>query len=254
MLQLTRPEVSIIIPTYNSELTIQRCLLSVVSQTIKNFEILVKDGMSSDNTVSIVKELKDQNPLIPITIISEKDKGVYDAMNQAIELSSGEWLYFLGSDDYLIDENVLRDVSPYLHIGDLDLVYGNVIAPDYGGVYGGVFTKERIVNENICHQAIFYNRSLFRRYNNYSLEYPLLSDYEFNLKCLFDRKVTTKHINRVIAHYSSNGLSKRVIDAKFLSDKDRMIFRLQFFNGNLWDKSRLLARAIRNWSNRTFNL
>ena len=88
------PKVSVIIPTYNSEKTIEKALLSVLIQTYCNVECLVIDGSSKDKTIDIVQKFEDK-----IVFISEKDNGIYHAMNKGIELSSGEWLLFLGSDD-----------------------------------------------------------------------------------------------------------------------------------------------------------
>src|SRR3982750_4096075 len=102
------PLLSIIIPTFNSQITIERCLESLSKQTFRDFEILVIDGGSEDNTIGLVKE---KQPVLPaVTLVSEKDEGTYDAMNKGIGLSTGTWLYFLGSDDWLYNEQVLQNV------------------------------------------------------------------------------------------------------------------------------------------------
>ncbi|MDR2410857.1 MAG: glycosyltransferase, partial [Bacteroidales bacterium] len=86
------PVLSIIIPTYNSSKTINRCLDSILCQSYSNYEILVMDGLSSDNTLELVKAYNDRR----IQIYSGKDNGIYDAMNKGIALAKGEWLYFSG--------------------------------------------------------------------------------------------------------------------------------------------------------------
>src|ERR1700722_16529958 len=98
---------SIIIPTYNSQNTILTALQSIVKQSFDDFEIIIVDGLSNDDTVTIVKNFQDDR----IKIISELDNGIYDAMNKGIDRAKGDWLYFLGSDDRLYNDTVLEDVN-----------------------------------------------------------------------------------------------------------------------------------------------
>ncbi len=100
------PLVSIIIPTYNSAKTLSKCLDSLVNQTFQNFEVIILDGKSSDDTVSI--SLRYTDIFKNIRLISERDKGIYHAMNKGIEMAKGEWLYFLGSDDYILENSTLE--------------------------------------------------------------------------------------------------------------------------------------------------
>lgn len=97
---------SVIIPTYNSENTIEKCLDSLLAQTFKDFEICIIDGGSLDNTLTIATCYRTQ--FKNIRIVSEPDEGVYDAMNRGIDFASGKWLYFLGSDDKVFDPFVFR--------------------------------------------------------------------------------------------------------------------------------------------------
>src|ERR1700744_4382606 len=105
---MASPFFTIIIPTFNSEKTLQNALSSILSQNFTEFEILIVDGVSNDNTIKIVKENIEKDKRI--RFISEKDNGIFDAMNKGIELSLGEWLYFLGSDDRLHNSSILRSV------------------------------------------------------------------------------------------------------------------------------------------------
>ena len=95
---------SIIVPTFNSAHTLKRCLDSILSQTFKNFEIIIADGLSTDSTLMTAESMRDER----INIFSEKDYGVYDAMNNAVERAQGKWILFLGSDDFLFDDFVLE--------------------------------------------------------------------------------------------------------------------------------------------------
>src|SRR5688500_6210639 len=116
------PTFSIIIPTLNSEAHIKRCLESVLNQSFPNFEILIMDGLSVDRTLSIVKQENDAR----ITTYSEKDLGIYDAMNKGITLANGKWLYFLGSDDVLYDNDVFQDVVQLLEKTNCNVLYGDI--------------------------------------------------------------------------------------------------------------------------------
>ncbi len=154
---------SIIIPTYNSEKTIKDCLDSIISQTYTDYEVLIMDGVSSDNTINIVKEYKNSN----IHIFSEKDTGVYDAMNKGIDKSNGKWLYFLGSDDRLYDNNVLKDIISFISENDCNVAYGNAYFIGKEKFHAGYFTRERLNKQmNICHQAIFIKKRYFTGWDN----------------------------------------------------------------------------------------
>ena len=204
---------SIIIPVYNSAAVIQRCLDSVVNQTCQDFEVLVMDGKSVDNTIELVLAYGSDR----IRLFSEPDRGVYDAMNKGIDKSQGEWLYFLGSDDYLLDEQVLEKVSEYLD--DLyHIVYGEVESqlPD---IYRGEWCLEKM-KRNRCHQAIFYNKKFFADGLRYDLRYKILADYDINLRWfLMTHKYKHKYMPVVVAHFSTTGLSSRNRDEVFNADK-----------------------------------
>jgi len=101
------PFFSIIIPTYNSSATISVALNSIIKQSYQNFEVIIVDGLSNDNTISIISQFQDDR----IKIFSEKDKGVYDAMNKGINYANGKWIYFMGSDDYFYDNTILFYIS-----------------------------------------------------------------------------------------------------------------------------------------------
>jgi glycosyltransferase involved in cell wall biosynthesis len=106
---VTAPIISIIIPTYNAGKTLRTCIDSVVSQNYRQKEIWIVDNQSDDGTISIINEYAALYTYIKY--ISGEDRGTYDAMNKGIGVAKGRWLYFLGSDDTLYDENVLSAIS-----------------------------------------------------------------------------------------------------------------------------------------------
>lgn len=202
---------SIIIPTYNSAKVLGRVLDSIVCQTFGDFEILIMDGASSDNTLGIANSYNDRR----IKIFSEPDKGIYDAMNKGIEKSQGEWLYFIGSDDYLLNPDVLKNVSSQL-TDDYDVVYGEVES-DLTEKNRGEWTLETL-EYNRCHQAIFYKRSLFGKIGFYTLKYRILADHDLNLKWFLCSEIKKKHIDISIAHFTSGGCSCGNADDGFYND------------------------------------
>lgn len=203
---------SIVIPTYNSATIISRALDSIVCQLYSDWEVLIVDGASTDETVRIAQSYNDSR----IRIYSEPDDGIYDAMNKGIINANGEWLYFLGSDDWLLNENVLSEVAPLL-VDSFEVVYGDVEAPQLSERYMGEWTIDK-VNSNRCHQAIFYRNSLFKRNGLYNIKYKVLADYAFNLKWFLQGEVKSKYINKLIAYHSGGGVSDCVVDEDFKRD------------------------------------
>src|SRR5258708_1387752 len=109
LFKMDSPFFSIIIPTHNSAKKLSPCLESIISQSFQNFEIIIVDGASSDDTFSVVNHYREANS--NIRWFSEKDRGIYDAMNKGTSVAQGEWIYFLGSDDRLYENDTLRKVS-----------------------------------------------------------------------------------------------------------------------------------------------
>ncbi len=103
--------------------------------------------------MQIVEEMSSKYPAI--RFVSEKDKGIYDAMNKGVNLAKGEWLYFLGSDDRLFDNNVLNTIYQSVKDQNVDLVYGNIYKEETGKLYDGSFDLDKLLKRNISHQAMF---------------------------------------------------------------------------------------------------
>lgn len=207
---------SIIIPTFNSTKVLGRALDSIVCQTFEDWEVLVMDGASEDDTVSIAQSYNDNR----IRIFSEPDKGIYDAMNKGIEKSKGEWLYFLGSDDYLFDSSSLESVSKELD-DKYDVVYGEVDS-SLPVCHRGMWTLENIL-ANRCHQCIFYRKTFFGDKVRYNLKYQILADFDLNLRWFLGKEYSSKYVPIVVAHYSDGGLSQNSYDGAFYDDLWRNI-------------------------------
>lgn len=202
--------ISIIVPTRNAGAELEACLSSLGDQRFTGYEVLVIDGQSTDGTLERVKAHAGRH----VRWLSEPDRGVYDAMNKGVDRARGEWLYFLGADDVLHDGEVLSDVAATVASADLDLVHGDVIEKRSGARYGGEFTLDRLLFEgNLCHQSVFYRRSLFERLGGYNLRYPIWADWEFNIRCFRHPGLRARWMNRVIAVYRERSGISREEDA-----------------------------------------
>jgi len=211
------PVVSIIIPTFNSAVTIERCLKSIYNQVFQDFELLMIDGGSTDKTLEIAYGYRSESRFI--TIISERDNGTYDAMNKGITGSQGKWLYFLGSDDWLYNNLVLHDVFSVPENMNYDILYGDVFRTGLGYIYDGVFTGKKLLKRNISHQAIFYKREVFSKTGLFNIKYRILSDWDHNFKWFYNPSISKKYIHVVIANFTDEGVSGNKVDEIFQSDK-----------------------------------
>lgn len=207
------PLVSVVMAIYNGGATLERAIKSVINQTCPHYEFILVDGGSTDCTIDLLRKYENSIEYW----ISEPDKGIYDALNKGITLARGEWLYFIGSDDMLANDNVFDTVfsQPY----DSKFVYGDVFYGDTSRIYGGEFTNIRLTKENICQQGIFYRASLFRIIGKFNVKYPLVADWVFNMQAFCLRDAKPIYINLIIAEYCLAGASNQNLDYAF--DKDR---------------------------------
>jgi len=207
------PKISIGLVVYNGAEHIRGALDSIVRQSYQNIELIVVDGGSTDDTRNILGEYAEHISVL----VSEPDKGIYDAMNKVNSLATGDWLIFLGCDDVLFD--VLGKVVKLMTLPD-SLYYGDVIFLSNGEIYGGKFSKYRLMRTNFCHQALFYPRSAYKT-QFYSLNYRWLADYAYNLK-LVGAGVPFTYIKEIVAVYNDKGASSQG-DAEFEKRKIGLI-------------------------------
>ena len=213
------PLISVITPTFNSGAKIAATVGSVLSQRQGLYEYLVIDGGSTDDTLA---HLRAQGAAL--RYISERDQGIYDAMNKGIRLTSGKFLYFLGAGDRLLPGVLeaiaaeIRKLPGQSRTARPTLLYGNVNLSQESRPYDGRFDHFKLLRHNICHQAIFYQRSVFERLGSYNTKYRLLSDWEFNIRCFNDRGIRKRYIPLRIADYEGGGESITAPDLAFYAD------------------------------------
>lgn len=193
--------ISIICVTKNVEDYLERCLQSIFSQTYPHIQIIIIDGASTDNTINILKKWDSKIDIW----ISEKDNGIYDAMNKGISRVKGEWVYFIGADDYLYPEfstfasNELKD--------NHTIYYSNVM---YKGTErkGGVSDYQRL-KKGIYHQSIIYPAEVFKDYQ-YSTEYKISGDHFLNILLHSDPRYRFQYCDYTIVMFNSTGLSSEL--------------------------------------------
>ncbi len=206
-------KISVITVVYNGVSTIETTILSVINQNYLNFEYIIIDGKSNDGTIDIIKKYEDKLSYWE----SESDDGIYDAMNKGINKSTGQWIYFLGSDDVLLNNNVLKDISRKL-VNYNTIYYGNSIFSNSGRIYDGKFNVFKITVRNICHQSIFYPHTVFQvlKFNN---NYPIYADYDLNLRLFNHKYFTFDFVPLNICLFNENGASgKKIKDYNFDMD------------------------------------
>ena len=175
---------TIITVCYNAEKYIKRTIQSVLEQTFQDYEYIIKDGKSSDATLSIVHSLLEETSRIQI--LADNDQGIYDAMNQAVSLARGGCILFLNAGDCFMDNAVLEKVNKFLENQKTDVVYGNVLQIGKTGEhlrkYGQICSKKFyfLSGDCICHQAIFARKELFEE-KNFDTDYLVCADKEWQL-------------------------------------------------------------------------
>jgi len=229
-------KISVITPTFEAEEHILGCIESVAAQTFPDFEHLIMDGASPDGTADLVRQACQRFP--HLKLFSEKDRGIYDAMNKGFSQADGDYIIFLGADDRFYNTSVLHRV--FLELGDErpDVVYGSVLAGGNGlpgiadgGIYGGEFDLPKLLHKNICHQAIFYSRAIIIKAGTYNILYRYFADWDYNLRCY--SLGNFKYIDIVIAHYNTTGRSAGGLDLAFSAsffEEVRGYFGLSVFN------------------------
>jgi len=217
--------ISIVIVTYNAEKHIGTVLESLIPRINEQTEIVIIDGFSTDNTLTIITKYQKYISLV----ISEKDSGIYDAMNKGISLATGKFILFLGADDTLAIN--LEDLAGIL-VDNKTIYYGDVLLSPSNKIYGGNYTTAKLLNRNICHQSILYPKAVFQEFQ-FGSSYKFMEDYVMNLKLWSSTSFTFRYINKTIAIYSTAGLSSTNLDTTYKKDSWKIIYKNFGFYGIL---------------------
>jgi glycosyltransferase len=206
-------KISIITVSYNSARTIAQTLQSVAEQTCKNVEHIVIDGLSSDNTLAIVKKYPQ------VRVISEKDTGIYDAMNKGIALATGDIVGILNADDVYYDTTILEHVVRAFETTQTDSIYGDL-------VYVAQNNTQKIIrnwkagqyNSGLFklgwmppHPTFFVRKYVYEKYGVFDLRLPLAADYELMLRFLEKQKISTLYVPYTFVRMRIGGASNKNI-------------------------------------------
>lgn len=220
---------SIIVATYNSALTIRSMLKSLASQTFTDFELIIVDNKSSDQTIQIVvEEFHDAK------VILGPDTGIYNALNKGVASATGEWVYILGSDDFLASSTVLEEVSHKISEDpDLGLIYGDIQARSHSRsrlikMYDPVrSTMGKLKCPPIFHQSAFVRRDVLLSLGQFPEFLDIHGDH-FILSGVFNRTESV-HIDTVICSYNQQGYSTNSFKNFFSSSRQLLV--INFFYG-----------------------
>lgn len=199
-------KVSVITVCYNAENQIEKTIKSVIEQEYNNFEYIIVDGKSSDSTINIIKQYND----FITKWISEKDSGIYNAMNKAINLSNGEYCIFMNAGDIFANNLVLSKIDTYLD-GNTDVILGNYIATK-NNKFNDYIKAPKIIDfsylyiGSICHQATFIKRENLIN-TPYDESLRLVSDWKFWLEVLIIQNKTYKGVDIDICIFNKEGLT-----------------------------------------------
>jgi glycosyltransferase involved in cell wall biosynthesis len=204
-------KVTIITVCYNSATTIEDAIQSVINQTYTNIEHIIIDGLSTDNTLDIVNKYQDK-----ITkVVSEKDAGLYDAINKGIGLATGEIIANLNSDDFYIDKNVIADVVAKMEEEKSDTLYADLYYVEAGNTnkvvrnwVSGNYKKGMFFKGWMPpHPTFFVKKSVYDKYGSFNLELKSAADYEIMLRFIHKNNCSISYLNRVIVRMRVGGVS-----------------------------------------------
>ena len=201
---------SIIIVIFNGEKHINKTIKSILNQNYKDFELIIIDGGSTDNTIEIIKRLN--SPMI--RWISEPDKGISDAFNKGIKLATGDYINFQGDGDGFINSNSISDLFTNLDLKERPIVCGNIQRIDIKGnllyktkINKRFNKKSLLFKMSLPHQGLFIPKEFFAKHGKFDLNNKYCMDYELLLRAFHDfPKVITKDL--VVSNWRADGLGE----------------------------------------------
>lgn len=223
---------SVITVCKNSEKTIENAVNCVISQSFKDFEYIIIDGNSDDNTMKLIDKYRNK-----ITeVISEPDSGLYDAMNKGIKAASGDYLFFLNSDDTFLHDNILELLAEQINNSTetAELIYGDIAVLNKKTGKLSIqkhnkFNKIYLMKNTPCQPGTFYKREVFEKYGDFDTNYKIVSDHEWFLRVflkhgLYENLSRIKYIGFPITVFNTGGLSTdKSREAKLSAERNDML-------------------------------
>ena len=207
--------ISLITITFNSEKTIDRTLKSVSNQKYKKFNHIIVDGKSKDNTLKIAKKFNHIH-----RIISEKDNGIYDALNKGIQNATGDIIGFLNSDDIFYDENSLKIIAAAFD-GNTDCVFGDLIYTNDQNQIKRKWKGSPFIRGSFkkgwmpAHPTFYCRRSVYEKLGLYNDSYKIAGDFELMLRFFEKHQIKSKYIPQTLVNMKVGGVSNKSLQSKY---------------------------------------
>lgn len=221
-------KISIITVVCNNKETIQDAMKSVLSQEYDDMEYIIVDGASTDGTVEVVNEVIRTHSDMNIKFISEKDNGIYDAMNKGISLATGNIIGMLNSDDFYINNNVISTVANEFMTKDVDSVFADLVYvrnDDLDKIVryyssANFHPKKMAYGWMPAHPTFFVKREIYEQYGLYKTNYQIAADYELVARFLVKNKISYSYIPKVLVKMRKGGASTRNLKSNWILNKE----------------------------------
>lgn len=228
-----KPLISIITVVYNGEQFLEKTINSVINQSYENIEYIIVDGGSTDGTLDIIRKYE---YLIDYWI-SEKDQGIYDAMNKGIDLISGEWINFMNAGDKFFNKDVVHNIFSKKSYDEYHFIFGDT-SVNYGN-----FSKQVNANSNLkdfyrgmpfCHQSVFV-QTMYHRKNKFNTDYKIAADFNLAYQA-FLRGCRFLYIRNVISEIITGGVSFNMRKTTYNEYRDIVLRQQHTFKHILYYK------------------
>lgn len=205
---LNKMKVSVITICKDAADTIEDTIESVLEQDYPDLEYIIIDGKSSDGTIDLINSYRNRIH----RIISEKDSGIFDAMNKGYRISTGDIINYMNAGDFFANEKTISGVVDHFNSqADLEMIYGDVFLMESKNIIGEMrysdISGRYLLTHFLCHQAVFSKRHLIKATNGFSIHYKTHSDYEWLLNIVFNHKAKTKYIREKLCYFDMTGVS-----------------------------------------------
>jgi glycosyltransferase involved in cell wall biosynthesis len=214
-------KVSLITVVYNAEKYITDCIESVLKQTYTDIQYIVIDGASTDTTISLIEKYQDQIHYF----ISEKDEGIYHAINKGIAVATGQIIGILNADDMLASPNVISEVVSVFENRQIEAVYGNLNYVDRQNTNRVIrkwiskpyLKKDILLGWMPAHPTLYVKAELYQKYGNYSLTHGTAADYELILRLFYKFQINAVFIDKLMVNMRTGGLSNNSLKQRYLA-------------------------------------
>ena len=220
---MTRPFVSIITINYNNAEGLKQTVRSVIDQQFTDYEFILIDGDSTDGSVEYINQNQDHFSYT----LSEPDTGIYNAMNKGVKASSGAYLLFLNSGDFLTSPTALSDFTGHSDFKG-DIIYGDYQFKNGHKVYPDTLSPIYFVRTSLAHQSTFFKREVFDSLGLYDESYAMGGDREYFIKAYLDGRFKFQHIQYFLTHFDMEGISNSQDYRKKKLAEDERMFRAHF--------------------------